>query len=111
MIFKLLLAIFLISACNFHEDKKGPNDGPVVDGAKLDFAGITEVLFKSRCYSCHSASNKNGGLAVDSYEEVKAKADKIKARAVTQKSMPPGSGLGENNRATLAQWIDAGLPN
>jgi uncharacterized membrane protein len=111
MIKSFILSVLLLSACNFHEDKKKAQDGEVVDGSSLDFSGITAAVLRPRCFSCHSGASRNGNLSVESYEEVKAKAQKIKALAVTQRSMPPGTGLGNNNAATLAQWIDAGAPN
>lgn len=109
----LLTACILavLTACSFQEKKKDLPDGEAIDGSTLKFSGITESVFRPRCYTCHSGSNRNGNLSLESYEEVKQKAQKIKARAVDSRSMPPGTGLGNNNAATLGQWIDAGLPN
>lgn len=104
-------AVFSLTTCSFHEQKKDLPDGEVVDGTTLNFTGITAAVFRPRCLSCHSDQNRNGGLSLEDFQEVRSKAQKIKLRAVTQRSMPPNARLGDNNAATLGQWIDAGTPN
>ena len=65
-------------------------------------------IFEKHCSQCHNANwpDKNW---LD-YETAKKNKDKIKDRAVLQKSMPPGNptNMTDKERDILKQWIDEG---
>jgi uncharacterized membrane protein len=77
----------------------------------VSFAGIQPVL-ALRCAACHNVPNPPKGVALDSYDHVRAAAGRIKTMAVDTRVMPLGNatGMTEAERQRLGAWIDAGAP-
>ena len=82
------------------------------------FAEI-DALIGTHCRSCHSKAPTDAVFAVaplgvmyDTPDQIRAKSDAIKSRAVDTKTMPFGNktGMTDDERATLGRWIDAGSP-
>jgi YVTN family beta-propeller protein len=110
----------------------------VVDRSNLDpykFSGPADFVFVKRiitqkCTVCHSITPTHtdhnhgltikhdedegpaGGIAFDTPEQMKAKADRIKQRAVIEKTMPQDNLtlITQDERDLLGQWADAGAP-
>ena len=76
-------------------------------------ATFTKVqsIMTSKCNTCHDARNAAGGTVLETYDQVKAKADRINQRAIIEKTMPPGTALSSSETAILKCWISSGTPN
>lgn len=73
-----------------------------------------EALFLSYCRSCHSsaASDRHGApeyLNYDTLESVRAAEHNIRQAALWDQVMPPGYPLSDEDRETLASFLDCGL--
>lgn len=75
------------------------------------------AIIDRRCVPCHSARPRiaafpiaAGGLELDRASDLQRHAERIKVRAVTDKTMPllNKTGMTEAERVLLARWIDAG---
>jgi uncharacterized membrane protein len=79
-----------------------PTDGDVT------FKKEIRPIFEKRCAQCHNARwpDKNW---LD-YTRAKQHADRIKMRVWIQKNMPPGnfSGMTEDERKLVRDWVDNG---
>lgn len=90
-------------------------------GAATSTPAFTQVrmILVQRCAVCHSESptmpgvtSAPNGVTMDTPEQIKSLALLIKARAVDDRSMPPGNitETTEEERATLQRWVEAGAP-
>lgn len=101
------------------EPAHGPTDAPVVQTAA--------ALLHERCIACHGPDTRESGLRLDSRAGIlrggefgpaavpgNAAGSELIRRVTTtnrRQSMPPdGPRLGPEELATIAAWIDAGLP-
>lgn len=84
-------------------------------GKAVDFR-TAQAVVTLRCVSCHSAKPMDdvfvtapNGVKLDTPEEIKILADKIKTR-VAAKTMPLGNktNMTEEERTLLVQWVDQG---
>lgn len=82
------------------------------------FSAISPVIQK-HCAACHSSKPSNPafaepplGLILDSYDQIRMAAPKIRQRTVETQSMPLGNttGMTSDERANLGAWIDGGMP-
>lgn len=82
----------------------------------VTFAQANAVLQK-RCAVCHSADPADrtfgvapAGVAFDTPEQIHARADRILARAVTSRTMPPANKtfITDGEREILRRWIEGG---
>ncbi len=73
-----------------------------------------ERIIQKRCTVCHSAAPADrsfgiapAGVALDTPDQIRAFADRIEARAVVSRTMPPGNKtwMGEEERELLARWL------
>jgi uncharacterized membrane protein len=87
--------------------------------ATVTFADVRHVIDR-RCAACHSMQPADStfgpapaGVAFDTAEQIVARAARIKERAVTTRTMPPGNKthMTEMERAILARWIELGSPS
>lgn len=78
-----------------------------------------QAIIKQRCTSCHSAHPTDPmfktapqGAMFDTPGQIKAYADKIKARAVDSETMPLGNqtGMTKAERQLIGTWIAQGAP-
>jgi len=86
--------------------------------SSIQYSDVAPII-TARCLPCHAKSptfpgftEPPLGVAYDTPELVKVHADKIKAQAVDTHTMPLGNltNITEAERATLAEWIEAGAP-
>ncbi len=91
---------------------------PVVSGPAPSLAEVRGVLVE-RCAVCHSETPVMPGFVappvnvrMDTPRQIRALAERIRARAVEQKTMPPGNitHITDEERDLLRRWIDAGAP-
>ena|SRR5687768_15736987 len=100
------------------------NTGCYYDKAELLYPGSTvdcstvsatftnvKSIMANRCNGCHNARDAAGGTVLETYDQVKAKADRINQRVIIEKTMPPGASLTAREIAILTCWISSGTPN
>ena len=84
----------------------------------VPFGEVADIIHK-RCTTCHSVTPTDNvyrsppnGLVFDTADQILRKADDIKLRAVTQKTMPLANltGITPEERAALGAWVDQGAP-
>ena len=84
--------------------------------APVSFAQARRVIDR-RCASCHAAEPSDvsfgvapGGVFLDTPEQILAYVERIRERAVTTRTMPPGNktNITEAERAMLGRWIAQG---
>jgi uncharacterized membrane protein len=69
-------------------------------------------LISTHCAGCHNVPTPPKGVALDSYDHVRAAAARVKAMAVDSQAMPLGNPthMTPAERQRLGAWIDAGTP-
>ena len=94
-----------------------PSPTPVTTTA-VSFANLQTTIFTPKCVGCHSAANKAGGYALDTYAavalavSVTAPSSSAVYTAVTTGGMPKGgTALTAAQQASILSWIQAGAPN
>jgi len=77
----------------------------------LTYAEVQPIV-ATHCASCHNVNPPPRGVALDSYEHVRAAAARIKAMAVDTQVMPLGNPthMTPAERQRLGAWIAAGTP-
>ncbi|WP_394836229.1 urate hydroxylase PuuD [Pendulispora rubella] len=87
-------------------------------GEKVDFSAV-RIVIGQRCVPCHSATTTDdqwkvapSNVTFDTPEQIKMYAERIKARAVINKTMPFGNktGMTQEERDLLARWFLQGSP-
>ncbi|GIW71984.1 MAG: hypothetical protein KatS3mg102_1526 [Planctomycetota bacterium] len=82
-------------------------------GEPVPFARVREIV-QARCVSCHSAHPTDevftfaqGGVRLDTPEQIRARAERIKFRAYDTRTMPflNKTGMTDEERQTLARWV------
>ncbi|HTE03969.1 MAG TPA: urate hydroxylase PuuD, partial [bacterium] len=91
---------------------------PAVYGPVPSLSQVRAVLVE-RCAVCHSETPVMPGFVapplnvkMDTLQQIRALAGRIRIRAVEQRTMPPGNitHITDEERALLRRWIDAGAP-
>ena len=94
------------------------NVSPVAYGPAPPFAQVRALLVE-RCAVCHSETPVMPGfiappvnVKMDTPQQIRALVERIRTRAVEQKTMPPGNltHITDEERDLLRRWIDAGAP-
>jgi uncharacterized membrane protein len=108
------VAIFLIVGPVFQP--KAAASTTLSSEPPVTFAQARDIINR-RCIACHSIyptdplfAAATGGVHYDTAEEIKAKADRIKIRAVELKTMPLANKteITDEERTILGRWIDQG---
>ncbi len=82
------------------------------------FTDVRAIIVQ-RCGVCHSEEPVQPGFVappanvkMDTPQQIRLLAPRIRARAIEQRSMPPGNvtSMHEDERALLRRWLDAGAP-
>jgi uncharacterized membrane protein len=94
-----------------------PDDDAPADGdAPVAFAEVAAIV-EQRCATCHSLMPSDDsvsaaplGIALDTPEQISARADAIDAVAVRSRAMPLGNvtGMTDEERELLGRWIRQG---
>lgn len=109
-------ALYFIGARPTGTEPTSPRAG--LDGGAVSFAEARSVIDR-RCAACHSAHPSDpsfgiapGGVAFDTPEQIRARADRIHARAVETHTMPPGNmtRITPGEREVLRRWLQQGAP-
>ena len=106
-----LLALFLLAT-----PARPSAAGPAAEQGAVSFAQAQHVIQK-RCAVCHSAEPADrtfgpapAGVAFDTPEQIRARIDRIRFRAVESQTMPPANKtfMTAEERALLGRWIAQG---
>jgi len=75
--------------------------------------GNVKSIMTSKCATagCHNAAGAAGGTVLETYDQIKAKADRIRQRAIVERTMPPSAPLSTSEVAILKCWMSSGMPN
>ncbi|HEU0301769.1 MAG TPA: urate hydroxylase PuuD [Longimicrobium sp.] len=105
-----LAALYLVGAA--------PSRAAVADeGGERVAAAQAHAVIQKRCTVCHSASPADlsfgpapTAVPFDTPEQIRARIDRIRARAVETQTMPPANKthITDEERALLARWIAQG---
>jgi uncharacterized membrane protein len=107
-----LLALFFLAA----PASRPAAAVPAGEGGTVSFAQAQHVLQK-RCTVCHSTDAADrtfgpapAGVAFDTPEQIRARIDRIRFRAVETQTMPPANKtfMTPDERALLGRWIAQG---
>ncbi|HXR82244.1 MAG TPA: cytochrome c [Saprospiraceae bacterium] len=102
---------------------QGANDTSCVESyvtcntTAVSYSGFIAPLFNTFCAGCHSGGNPSGGLALNTYNGVKAVAmngrlmGAISWSAGFQKMPQTGNKLSDCSIAKIQAWINDGTPN
>ncbi|OQP42764.1 hypothetical protein A4H97_11405 [Niastella yeongjuensis] len=110
-----ILALFILlgTSCTYDkEELLNPPPKNACDTLNATFAKVQSIM-TTKCSTsrCHGVAAAKGGAVLETYDQIKAKADRIKQRALIEKTMPPSSPLSSNEIAVLQCWFDSGMPN
>jgi uncharacterized membrane protein len=92
--------------------------GSPLAAAAPPFADVRAVIVL-RCGVCHSEEPVQPGfmappanVKMDTPQQIRQLAPRIRVRAIEQQTMPPGNvtGMHDDERALLRRWLDAGAP-
>ena len=79
---------------------------------KATFRKVQPIITnKCNTSGCHNAGNAAGGTVLETFDQIKAKAERINQRVIVEKTMPPGAALSSEETAILNCWISSGTPN
>jgi uncharacterized membrane protein len=90
----------------------------VKDDAKVSFTTV-HLIVQARCLPCHSdkpidSDNKvaPAGIKFDTPQQIKMYSERIKVRAVINKTMPNGNKtqMTQEERDVVAKWLAQGAP-
>ncbi|MFN8670546.1 MAG: hypothetical protein U0457_00495 [Candidatus Sericytochromatia bacterium] len=114
-----ILSLFTLVACQT-QGTNNPNtqNSSTPSTEKVEFSKVKEVITQ-KCTVCHASPDNRtvmkgsptaGGVLFETPEQMKAKAERIKARAVIAKSMPMGNAvtISDQERELLGKWVDSG---
>lgn len=84
---------------------------PSGPAGNVSYAQIAPLI-ATHCAGCHNVPTPPKGVALDSYEHVRANAARVRAVAVDSQAMPLGNPtqMTPEERARIGAWIAAGTP-
>ncbi len=111
------VAVAALALVAFWPPGREPATRPqLADAGPVSFAVARSVIDR-RCTVCHSVNPADrtfgvapGGVAFDRPAQIRAQAERIRARAVTTQTMPPANRtwMTEEERGILGRWIEQG---
>jgi uncharacterized membrane protein len=106
------ISVLMLSGCYYDKEEiLYPGSGTVdCTTVPAGFAADVRPLIQSKCAisGCHNAAGASGGVVLENYSQISGKKDRINARAVVERSMPPTGPLTNAEAAKIKCWIDAG---
>jgi uncharacterized membrane protein len=111
----MIAATAFVQGCYYDkEELLYPGSNTPVDCSTVNakFAANVQPLIASKCATsgCHDVT-ASGGLIFQNYSQISGVKDRINARAVTEKTMPPSGPLQPAEINIIKCWIEAGAPN
>lgn len=67
-------------------------------------------IIKNRCFACHTATTRFGGIVLETEAQIRDKIGRIKITVVDTKAMPQGNltNMTQEERDLIGQWISNG---
>lgn len=109
----LVTMIILTNGC-YYDKGELIYPGSTVDCSKVTATyTVVKSILTAKCNTtgCHNAGSAAGSTVLETYDQAKALAARIKQRALIDKTMPPGNPLTTSDIAVLTCWINSGTPN
>ena len=116
MLTKFLVLIFLqfvLESCYYDSEQKLYHI-TAVDCTTISskFGADVMPIITSTCAtpSCHNSTGV-GGVVLQTYDQIKAKVDRINQRVLVDKTMPPNGALTPSELNIIQCWINSGALN
>ncbi len=131
-LFLMMLATFVAcSGTSPVTPDPDPDPDPDPNPTQVSYAATIQPIFNAQCVSCHSTSNPQNGVALNSYSATMASQgdtyggpiviagnaagsplyDKLQANPENGSRMPQGSALSTQQIEAIRSWIQAGALN
>src|SRR5579859_2050169 len=81
----LSLALMGLAACDFQKNKEISGSQGQYDSSQLFFQFVYDRVIGPRCTRCHGS---DGGVNLETYEQVVARLERVRVRALVQRDMP-----------------------
>ena len=116
----LLFSVILISAFGMYACTNDSEEDIFGDGCsstKMSFSQDITPILSSQCFGCHSTAAKQGGIILDTYEDVKSVVDNEKLAGAIQhldgySKMPLGGiKMDDCSIEKITSWISEGAEN
>ena len=106
------MLIFPVGCYYDKEELLYPSTAIDCTSVNATFTSVKSIIAaKCATAGCHNAASSAGGAVLETYDQIKAKADRINQRAVIDKTMPSDKPLSANEMAALKCWLSSGTPN
>jgi hypothetical protein len=107
-----VMGLLFFSSCSYNKEQAIPN-GNTCGPVPATYSGEIKALFANNCAlsGCHNLASASGGQVFENYTQVKNNIDRIRQRAIVERSMPATGPLNASNYDKLKCWIDRGAPN
>ena len=105
----IVLSIVALDGC-YYDNRDDLYPVPV--DTVVTFADDIEPFITGSCAggaSCHGSGSNNPVL--ETYDEIKNNIDRIRIRAIEDKTMPPAGPANQEQLDKLSKWIEEGTPN
>lgn len=116
--FFLTGSVLLMTGC-YYDKFNELHPGSFVDtcdpSIEVTYTNIVRHIMSQNCLSCHSSTTKKGDVILETYDQVKAYADKGDLIGVLEsqqgyKAMPPTTALRSCDIDQIKTWINNGTP-
>ncbi|MCF8427775.1 MAG: hypothetical protein K9H61_10030 [Bacteroidia bacterium] len=107
----IVVSISLTSCYKDNEEELYPNSFTGNDTTTYTYAADIKPLMTANCaYSgCHIAGMQSPDLST--YVGLSGNIERVKARAITERTMPTSGPMASSDIAKLTNWINAGAKN
>ena|SRR6187431_2061972 len=107
-----VMGALFFSSCSYNKEQAIPN-GNTCGTIPATYSGEIKALFANNCAlsGCHNLASASGGQVFENYTQVKNNIDRIRQRAIVERSMPATGPLNAANYDKLKCWIDRGAQN
>ncbi len=110
----IAINLLLVGCGYYHSDYRSRNQNlerSTLGYTTLSFAAVKDIVLKENCYFCHSASAGNqGGVNLETYENVLGLVGSIKADVSSDRMPLGGPPVPSFQKQILLDWIQAGSP-
>ncbi|THU39780.1 hypothetical protein FAM09_13785 [Niastella caeni] len=107
-----VIIILLAAGCYYDKGELIYPDTADCSKVNATYTAVKAILTtKCNTAGCHNTASAAGSIVLETYDQAKAQAGRIKQRAIVDKTMPPGSPLTASDISLLTCWINSGTPN
>jgi len=112
MMIMAVTALVVFNGCSYNKEQAIPNAN-TCGSVPATFSSDIKVLIANNCAlsGCHNLASASGGQVFENYTQVKNSIDRIRQRAIVERSMPATGPLNATDYDKLKCWIDRGAQN